>query len=138
VTGGGGVLWHFGPATVASWVTGETKVEVKVTKRDKAEELNVDGEQAYRQGVEAEKAKKKKQAFVKYKAAIAKFRKALKTDKTFAKAHRNLAIALAKTNKQADAVEQYRTYLRKEPDAPDKGSVLKIINDWEKTQQKRR
>ena len=133
-----GTVFYLGPARVASWFGGDGPAGVVKTKRDQAEEHNYAGELAYREGTEAETAGKKKAARQKYRSAIARFRKAIGTDATFGKAHRNLAIALAKTNKVEEAVEQYRAYLRKEPDAPDKKAVLKIINDWEKSQQKKR
>ena len=73
-----------------------------------------------------------------YPAAAELYRKTIELRPSYATGHRNLAIALAKSNKQKDAVEMYRTYLNKCPDASDKKDVLKIINDWEKAQQKKK
>jgi tetratricopeptide (TPR) repeat protein len=138
LAGVGGTVAYYGPSTVESWLGDKPDADVVATQRDKAEEHNFAGEEAYRKGEAAEKAKKKQEARAKYKAAIASFRRALAVDDTFAKAHRNLGIALAKSNKQAEAVQQYRTYLRKEPNAPDRKAVLKIINDWEASQEKKK
>jgi tetratricopeptide (TPR) repeat protein len=48
------------------------------------------------------------------------------------KAHRALAITLAKQNKAGEAVQHYRTYLELDPKAQDADKVRKIIADYEK------
>ncbi len=69
--------------------------------------------------------------------AAARFKKAIEIYPRYAKAHRGLAIVLAKQNKPKEAVEHYRTYLEIEPNAPDVKDVRKIIADYETAQKKK-
>jgi tetratricopeptide (TPR) repeat protein len=64
--------------------------------------------------------------------AVKSFEGALGLMPKYARAHRALAIALAKQNKAADAVEHYRTYLELDPKANDAAQVRKIVDDYEK------
>jgi hypothetical protein len=137
---GGGAFTFFwvGPEQVASWFRSDAQTHVGPTKRDRAETLVFDGKNAYLEGVKEEKAKKPKEARKKFDVAIHKFREAIGIDPSLGATHRNLAIALAKAGKQAEAVKHYQLYLQKTPRAKDRKDVQKIIDDWNKAKEKQK
>ncbi len=103
---------------VAMLASKDQKPAVVETKEDKALALYASGQDAYAKSKLDEAAKS--------------FESAIEINPSFAKAHRALAIARAKQNKAAEAVEHYKLYLDLDPKASDAEQVRKIISDYEK------
>jgi len=70
----------------------------------------------------------KKRAFA---SAVKAFRAALRADPSFAYAHRGLGVAYASMKEPKKAIQQYRLYLKKAPNAPDASQVRKILKQAE-------
>ena len=68
----------------------------------------------------------------KYPHAIKAFRDCLTQDADFALAHRGLGITYAAMRKYKSAHQEYKTYLRKQPNAADAGEVAAIIAEYER------
>ncbi|OGR08800.1 MAG: hypothetical protein A2341_10325 [Deltaproteobacteria bacterium RIFOXYB12_FULL_58_9] len=137
VLGAGGAVWHFGIDRLAEMAFGPQQVEITKTAEEKADELLFQGKKAYLAGLAAEEKKNEKEKSKQYKAAMEFFREALKTYPRKGDVHRNLAIVLAKTGKQEQAVKEYEFYLAKVPDASDRKEVQKIVDDYEKMQKQK-
>ena len=137
VLGAGGAVWHFGIDKLAEMAFGPQQVEITKTAEEKADELLFQGKKAYLAGLAAEEKKNEKEKSKQYKAAMEFFREALKTYPRKGDVHRNLAIVLAKTGKQEQAVKEYEFYLAKVPDASDRKEVQKIVDDYEKMQKQK-
>lgn len=69
-----------------------------------------------------------------YPKAIGLFEHALTLDPGLADAQRGLGIVYATTHEQAKAMEHYKQYLERAPQAADVADVRKIIEDYEKAQ----
>ncbi len=116
--GAGVGAWLKRDDIVAAITATDKKPVVVETARDKAMAKFAAAQAAYEKSQLDEAAKS--------------FEEALALLPRFPRAHRGLAIARAKQNRPADAVEHYRIYLSLEPSAPDAVAVRKIIEDYEK------
>lgn len=71
-------------------------------------------------------------------AAIKAYASAIELDPQFARAERGLAVAYASKGDDEQAVEHYRNFLRLAPDATDAEDVRKILDQYERTQEKKK
>jgi len=110
--------WVKRDAIVLALAAKDKRPQVVETAQDKALAFFAAGQDAYDHG--------------KLDVAVKNFESALTAMPHFARAHRALAIAYAKQNRAADAVEHYRSYLDLSPNAPEAAQVRKIIDDYEK------
>ena len=114
-----GVGVWFGRNTIVGMLAQkDQRPAVVETAEDKAMALYATGQEAYNK--------------TQLDEAVKSFEGALGLMPKYAKAHRALAIALAKQNKAADAVEHYKAYLELDPKATDAAQVRKIVEDYEK------
>jgi tetratricopeptide (TPR) repeat protein len=68
----------------------------------------------------------------KFPQAIAEFKRALESDRSFAYAHRGLGVTYAAQRKGELAIEAYRNYLKLAPNAKDAKQVENIIKNFDK------
>jgi tetratricopeptide (TPR) repeat protein len=64
--------------------------------------------------------------------AIRTLARAIEYDPAYAKAYRSLGVAFAKNGDTALAVQSYKEYLRRAPEAPDADQVRRIIEAYER------
>jgi hypothetical protein len=115
---GGAAAWVKRDAIVVELASKEPHPVVVETAEDKALARFAAGQEAYNHN--------------RLNEAVKSFEAALALMPNSAKVHRALAIARAKQNRAADAVEHYRAYLELDPRAADAAQVRKIIDDYEK------